>query len=377
MEKKVSVNSRIMFVAMLNITIVVLELVYGSISNSLALITDALHNLGDVLALFVALIASYYALKAASSKMTFGYVRAEMMAAFVNSLFLCITMTYILYESVLRFFNPILIETNSVILVATVALIVNGISAYLLKDYHHLHHHHGHKEHNHNHENSHSCNHQHSNSEDLNMKAAYLHMLGDAGISLGVIIGAIATMYLNTPYIDPIITFLFGVYILKSSFSVLQESFMSLMDANKEDISKYEKMLLSFDEIEAVHDIHLIHPSSKEKYFSSHIILKDNLSLKEIELLLETIRNKLKHLGVSHSLLQPESTKYSSSTNHCDSHFETQEITPQNNKLKLHNTKQLDSKIFFSDKNTFIKILHKSNIYKLLFTKDSKLILTK
>ena len=320
MEKKVSVNSRIMFVAMLNITIVILELVYGAISNSLALITDALHNLGDVLALFVALIAAYYALKAASSKMTFGFVRAEMMAAFVNSLFLCITMTYILYEAVLRFFNPILIETNSVIFVATVALIVNGISAYLLKDYHHLHHHHGHKEHNHDHGHSHSCNHQHSHNEDLNMKAAYLHMLGDAGISLGVIIGAIATMYLNTPYIDPIITFLFGVYILKSSFGVLQESFMSLMDANKEDISKYEKMLLSFDEIEAIHDLHLIHPSSKEKYFSAHIILKNNQAIKEIEQLLEKIRHKLQHFGVTHTLLQPETSKYMHTSNYCDGH---------------------------------------------------------
>ncbi len=319
MGKKVSVNSRIMFVATLNIIIVVLELVFGVISNSLALVTDALHNLGDVLALFVALIASYYAVKTASAKMTFGYVRAEMMAAFVNSIFLCITMTYILYEAILRFVNPILIETNSVILVATIALIVNGVSAYLLKDYHHLHHH-GHKEHNHNHEHSHSCNHHHSHSEDLNMKAAYLHMLGDAGISLGVIVGAVTTMYLNTPYIDPIITFLFGVYILKSSFGVLKESFMSLMDFNKENIEQYEKILLSFNEIQSVHDIHLIHPSSKDKYFSAHIILKEDKNIEEIEKLIENIRHKLKHLGVTHSLLQPETTKYINTHQYCSAH---------------------------------------------------------
>ncbi len=321
MEKKVSVNSRIMFVAMLNVTIVALELVYGAISNSLALITDALHNLGDVLALFVALIASYYAIKTATSKMTFGFVRAEMMAAFVNSLFLCITMLYVLFEAVLRFFNPILMETNSVILVATVALIANGISAYLLKEHHHLYHHHGHKENSHNHGHSHSCNHHHEHHhEDLNMKAAYLHMLGDAVISLGVIIGAVATMYLNTPYVDPIITFLFGAYILKSSFGVLQESFMSLMDFNKENIEQYEKVLLSFGEVQSVHDMHLIHPSSKDKYFSAHIILRDNKNIEEIESLIEKVRHKLKHLGVTHCLIQPETTKYLNNDQYCSAH---------------------------------------------------------
>lgn len=310
MKKEMNVNSKITFVAMLNIVIVVLELTYGAISNSLALITDALHNLGDVLALIVALIASYYSLKAASSKMTFGFVKAESMAAFVNSLFLCITMIYILYEAVIRLNNPILMETNSVIFVATIALVINGISAYMLKDQHHLHNH-GHiQEHG-------SCSHHH---DDLNIKAAYLHMLGDAMISLGVIIGAICTMYFNTPYIDPVITLIFGIYILKSSYGVLNQSFFILMDSNVENISKYEELVLSFDAVEDVHDIHLTQPSSKEKYFSAHIILKENYILDDIEVLLEKIRDKLKHFGVTHSLIQPETRKYKNSDTYCNSH---------------------------------------------------------
>ena len=310
MKKETSVNSKITFVAILNITIVALELAYGAISNSLALITDALHNFGDVLALVVALIASYYSLKAANSKMTFGFIKAEPMAAFVNSLFLCFTMIYILYEAVVRFFNPVLMETNSVIFVATIALIINGISAYLLKDHHHLH--------NHGHIHDHgSCSHHH---DDLNLKAAYLHMLGDAMISLGVIVGAVFTMYLNTPYIDPIITFIFGMYILKSSYGVLNESFLILMDSNVEDISKYEELLLSFDAIEDIHDVHLTQPSSREKYFSAHIILKQNYILDDIETLLEKIREKLKNFGVTHTLIQPESVKYMSTEGHCVSH---------------------------------------------------------
>ena len=317
MKEDIMKSKKILFTALLNSMIVVLEMLYGAISNSLALITDALHNLSDVLALIIALVAIYYATKAAHAKMTFGYVRAEMMAAFINSLFLTLTMLIVLYEACMRFLNPLEVEVYSVMVVASVALFVNGLSAYLLKDYHHLHHHH----HSHAHADDHTHHHCSHSHEDLNLKAAYLHMLGDAAISLGVILGAIATLYLQTPYIDPLLTFAFGLYILKSSFGVLKESFLSLMDANPEDIQKYKELLLSFEEIASVHDIHLTHPSSKEKFFSAHIVFSTDQSLAEIEQTIEKIRQKLQKLyGVTHSLLQPESIKYMLHEGQCVSH---------------------------------------------------------
>jgi cobalt-zinc-cadmium efflux system protein len=304
----------ILFVAAINSLIVALELTFGAISNSLALITDALHNLGDVLALFVALIASYYALKAANEKMTFGYVKAEMMAAFINSLFLVITMTYVLYEAIMRFFNPLAIEANSVIIVATIALVINAISAYMLKDYHGLHNHGSMYE-----EHEGCCHHR---EDDLNMKAAYLHMLGDAVISLGVLLGGAATYYFQNNLIDPIITFIFGAYILKSSFNILKESFFALLDANPKDLKVFEKLLESFDEIDSYHDLHYTAPSSKEKFFSAHIVLKQNYALADVEQILEKIRDAFKHeFGITHILLQPETMKYSRNYDHCNSHI--------------------------------------------------------
>lgn len=302
-------SKKIMLIAILNMLIVILELSFGVISNSLSLITDALHNLGDVLALFVAFLASYYAQKSATSKMTFGYIRAEMMAAFVNSLFLCITMVYVLYEAIMRFLNPVAIDASSVIFVASIALIVNGISAYLLRDTPHLHHH----------GDSHDeCKHNH---EDLNLKAAYLHMLSDAVISFGVIIGAVVTLYFQTLFVDPLITFVFGAYILRSSFKLVRESFFSLMDANPHAIKEYEELILSFEEIEAIHDIHVTSPSSKERHFSAHIVLKSNKSLDEIEELIEKIRLLLKEkFGVTHSLIQPETIKYANIDKYCSAH---------------------------------------------------------
>ncbi|KIM09383.1 MAG: hypothetical protein KU28_01835 [Sulfurovum sp. PC08-66] len=306
-------SKKILFTAALNSIVVVLELVYGTLSRSLALITDALHNLSDVLALFIALIALYYAAKAAHAQMTFGYIRAEMMAAFINSLFLTLTMLIVLYEAFMRLLNPLQMEVYSVMVVAAIALVVNGVSAYVLRDYHELHHHHAHEEHEH-----HEHDHHH---EDLNLKAAYLHMLGDAAISLGVILGALATLYFDTPYIDPLLTFAFGLYILKSSFGVLRESFLSLMDANPEDVTHYTALLLSFDEVRGVHDVHLTLPSSKEKYFSAHIVFDADLPLSRIEQTIEAIRQKLHHLhAVTHTLLQPESTKYLEHEGYCTPH---------------------------------------------------------
>jgi cobalt-zinc-cadmium efflux system protein len=302
-------GKKILLIGLLNIFIVIAEIIFGIFSNSLALITDALHNLGDVLALGIAFLAAHYMSKEASSKMTFGFIRSEMMAAFVNSAFLCVTMIFVLFESVKRFLNPVSIEASQVIWVETIALVANAVSAYLLRGEHHHHHHddHDHCEHGHHH-------------EDLNVRAAYLHMLGDAAISLGVIVGAVASLYLKTPYIDPLLSLVFGAYILKSSYGVLRHSFDSLMDANKHGTHKIEDMLLEFDEIHSLHDVHMTSPSSKDRFFSAHVVLKEDLSLSMTEELLERIRERLKHSGITHSILQPETLKYANTHGYCCSH---------------------------------------------------------
>lgn len=313
-------GKKIFIIGLLNVIIVIAEIIFGIFSNSLALITDALHNLGDVLALGIAFLAAHYALKEANSKMTFGFVRSEMMAAFVNSAFLCVTMIFVLFESVKRFLNPVAIEAEQVIWVASIALIANGISAYLLRGEHHHHHHGHHHTHEHHHDEHCEHGHKHEHHGDLNMKAAYLHMLGDAAISLGVIVGAIGSLYLKTPYIDPLLSLVFGVYILKSSYGVLRDSFDSLMDANKEGTRAVENTLMEFDEIHSLHDVHLTSPSSKDRFFSAHIVLKDDLSLSKTEELLEKIRDRLKISGVTHSILQPETIKYADTHGYCCTH---------------------------------------------------------
>jgi len=293
----------------LNIILVIAEITAGIFSGSMALVADAFHNLGDVLALFISLVAIIYGAKEATGTMTFGYIKAEMMAAFVNSLFLIITMLFILFESINRFFEPHAIDAPIVIVAALIALLVNGYSTYLLSRANIEHHHEG-EEHHHDH-----------GHKDLNITSAYLHMLGDAVISLSVAIGGVVIYFFNIVSIDTVLSIIFSIYIIKETFPILKNSFFALMDSSGNiDVKKIEDTILQKQMICSVHDLHIYTPNSKEVYGSAHIVLCENLSLEAIEALLEEIRADLAKIGIKHFIIQPETQKYSVGNSSCQRH---------------------------------------------------------
>lgn len=294
----------------LNISLVIAEIVAGIYSGSMALIADAFHNLGDVLALFISLIAIIYGAKKASESMTFGYIKAEIMAAFINSLFLIITMIFILVESINRFLNPTEINAPIVIFASLIALFINAYSTILLKQ-NNIEHHHEHDEEEHHH-------HEH---EDMNIKSAYLHMLGDAVISLSVAVGGVIIYFFGVVAIDSVLSVIFSIYIIKETFPLLKKSFYSLMDSNSDDLKQIENLIInSNDSILSIHDLHLYRPNSKEWYGSVHLVLNGNLTLVEIEVILENIRFILAQNGITHFIIQPESEKYHNLDCSCSSH---------------------------------------------------------
>lgn len=270
------------------------------------MIADALHNTGDVIAVIVTYIALKVGSKKSNFKYTFGFIKAEMMAAFVNTLFLFLTMLYLLYESVGRFFNPEVIEPLYMIVVGLIAFIANGISAYILHSIG-VGHHHTHEEHNHHH--------------DANIYSAYLHMLSDALISIAVVIAGIFIYFFKIYYIDSILTILFTIYILKHSYPLLKQSFLSLMDINTTDISKEQIDNIIFDvdnRIVEYHDLHIYTPSSKDQYLSLHLVLSDeDIVLKELETITNTIENKLISAGFNHVLIQVDTLKNIKNSIHC------------------------------------------------------------
>ncbi len=312
-------KQKVALVIILNLAIVVLEVVYGVVSNSVSLIADAVHNLGDVLAVIVTFIALMLGAKKASERMTFGFVRAEMMAGFVNSLFLLVSMAYILYESVDRLLHPETVAPEYMIVVAAVALIANGISAAILHkiggEFAHVHHHdHGQDHHDH-------TRHGHHHHHDLNIRSAYLHMLSDALISLGVVIGGVMIYLFDINMIDSILSILFSLYILKETCAILRHTFLSLMDINHDELEPIEAVLTAPGSVHSVHDLHLHRPSSKEMYLSAHLVFDNDLTLGQIETVLLKLREELKVLGVTHSVLQPETTKMAQENILCAEHL--------------------------------------------------------
>jgi cobalt-zinc-cadmium efflux system protein len=298
-------KSTLQKVIALNISLVIAEIIAGIYSSSMALIADAFHNLGDVIALFISLIAIIYGAKKASESMTFGYIKAEIMAAFINSLFLIITMIFILVESINRFLNPTEINAPIVIFASLLALFINAYSTILLKQ-NNIEHHHDHDEDEHHH-------HEH---EDMNIKSAYLHMLGDAVISLSVAVGGVIIYFFGIVAIDSVLSVLFSIYIIKETSPILKKSFYSLMDSNIDDLKQIKNLIINSDShILSIHDLHLYRPNSSECYGSVHIVLNENLTLLEIETILENIRFVLSKNGITHFIIQPESIKYNNNEN--------------------------------------------------------------
>lgn len=301
--------TKLFWIILFNLVIIASEIGFGFISNSFALIADALHNAGDVIALLITFIALKLGTRQTTFKYTFGFIKAEMMAAFVNTLFLLLTMLYMIYESIGRFYNPEIIEPLYMIVVGLIAVIANGLSAYLLKgmgvescashDHHHHHHH----------------------DEDANVKSAYLHMLSDALISVGVVVAGIFIYYFKVYYIDSVLTILFSIYIIKHAYPLLKKSFLSLMDANSDGISqeRLDEIIKSDDNILEYHDLHISKPSSKHNFISFHIVLEDSsTSLKMCEEISNVIKRKLEHEGFNHILIQVDTIDNVKNKINCD-----------------------------------------------------------
>ncbi|HEX5710465.1 MAG TPA: cation diffusion facilitator family transporter [Sulfuricurvum sp.] len=299
---------RVSLVILLNILIVIIESTVGVISGSLALLSDAWHNLSDVLALVVTAIALGLGARAATSTMTYGYVRSEMMATFINAGFLSLLMIWVAVEAIDRLMHPIPVDGWLTMVTAGIALVVNTASAIIL----------GGHEHTHNHDENDDTHHHH----DLNVRAAFWHMASDAILSLSVVLGGAAMIAWGIPWIDSVLSLVFAAVILIASAKLISQSFSSLMDrADPKKLAKFSEIIMRNPRVLEIHDVHLIRPSSREHYFSAHIVLEETLTLFQVEQIIEELRHDLAHAGATHILLQPETHKYSGENNvHCNGH---------------------------------------------------------
>ena len=266
----------------LNLVITIVEIIGGLVSNSLALLSDAIHNLGDTIAVLLAYIANLISRKSADEKKTFGYKRVEILTALFNAVVLIVIIVFLFIEAYKRFQEPEPIKGLIMFIVATVGLIANLVAVLLLR---------GDSQHN------------------LNIRAAYLHLLGDTISSVAVIIGSILIYFFEVYWIDPVITVLIGLYIIKEAYVVLKEAVDILMQGTPATINLQEVVneIEKHNEISNVHHVHAWRLDDKQIHFECHIDLIMDLTLSKADDIRTEIETLLQNkFGISHVTIQFE-----------------------------------------------------------------------
>ncbi|MCT1471442.1 cation diffusion facilitator family transporter, partial [Staphylococcus hominis] len=261
------------------------------IANSLALLSDGLHMFSDTVSLGVALIAFIYAEKNATSTKTFGYKRFEVLAALFNGITLLIISGVIIIEAIRRFFNPIKVQSTEMFIISVIGLIVNIIVAIIMFK-------------------------SGDTSHNLNMRGAFIHVLGDLLGSLGAIIASILIYVFNFTIADPIASILVSIIILKSAIGISRSSLNILMEGTPSDVNldKIISTIINHNEIYNVHDYHVWTISNDMNALSCHAVVSETMSVQDCEGLLKKIEHELLHLNIQHMTIQLETAQHDHDT---------------------------------------------------------------
>ena len=272
----------------LNILITVSQVIGGIISGSLALLSDALHNFSDVLSLIISYLANLLAKKDASINRTFGYKRAEILAAFINASTLIIVAVLLIVEAIKRFINPQIIESNLVIWLSALAILANGFSVLLIKK---------------------------DANTNMNMRSAYLHLLTDMLASIAVLVGGLLMKFYEIFWIDSLLTLAIALYLIWVGFDLFKKSFQVLMLFTPNDIHIKDIVseLNTIKEIKNIHHIHLWQLNEEETHFEAHVDFYNDIKLSEFDEILNKMEKILiEKFQINHVNIQPEFGKIDS-----------------------------------------------------------------
>jgi len=280
---KTDISQRNLLVsAILNLGITVAEIAGGLLSNSLALLSDALHNLGDTSAVTIAYFANRISKKDYSDKKTFGYKRIEILAALLNAVVLLVIIVYLFIEAFRRLKSPEPIKGRIMFVVAVIGFAGNLVSVLLLKR---------------------------DSVRNINVRAAYLHLLGDTVSSVLVILSAVFIYFFRLFWIDPLVTILLGLYLLKETWEILRQALGILMQETPQglDLAAIKKELEKLPEIDNIHHVHAWNLTDREIHFECHVDLRTDVKVSETESINEKIRTLLStRFGIAHVTVQHE-----------------------------------------------------------------------
>lgn len=263
----------------LNLAFTLIEIIGGIYTNSVAILSDALHDLGDSLSLGLAWYFQKLSIKKSNKVYTYGYKRFSLIGALVNSIILILGTFFILYEAIPRLINPEQADAKGMIILAVLGIIFNGLGVLKLKK-----------------------------GDSINERVISLHLLEDVLGWVAVLIGALCMFFFDLPIIDPILSVLIACFILynviknlKSTFDIILQSSPHNMDTEK--INHY---LLSHNEIIEAHDIHTWSMDGQYNILTVHLVLDQNYSLDSLNSLKSKIRDGLHELGIEHATLEFE-----------------------------------------------------------------------
>lgn len=265
----------------ITLVFVFVEIAAGIYSNSLALLTDAAHNFTDVLALALSWWALRLTSQPANQDKTYGYHRAGILTALVNSTTLVIIALGIFYESYRRFLNPPEVQAEVLIGVGMVAVVINVVTALLVRR---------------------------GAEHDLNIRSAFLHLMGDVMSTIGAVIAGVIILYTNWNWLDPLVSVLIGFLILWSAWSIVREALDILMEGTPTDIDvdAMVEEIVSVDGVRGVHDLHVWSITQAMRTLSAHLVT-DDMSIREGALIQARVSEVLNQgYGVNHATLQLE-----------------------------------------------------------------------
>ncbi len=274
-------TSRLTLSLILTAAFVIVEIVAGIFGNSLALLTDAAHNFTDVIALGLSWYALNIALKPAHAGKTFGYHRVGILVALINSTTLILIAFGIFFEAYKRFITPPEVDATILIGVGAVAFIVNLVTALMVKE---------------------------GSEHDLNMRSAFLHLMGDVMSTLGAVIAGIIIAFTHWNWLDPFVSVLIGGFILYNAWGILRQTIHILLESTPENINMDSMVgdLQKVDGVLGVHDLHVWSISENLRMLSAHVVI-DNISVGEGVNIQHNINELLAHnYNIQHATLQLE-----------------------------------------------------------------------
>jgi cobalt-zinc-cadmium efflux system protein len=284
------INNAFKIGILINLIFISTEVFYGYLSNSVALIADAGHNFSDVVALSFSWLAIIVSHRKPTLRYTYGFRRATILAAILNTIVLVTAIALITWEAISRFKITSIVKGNTIVLVACAGIIVNGITAWLFFN---------------------------GKDHDLNIKSAFLHFLTDTLVSFGVVIAGIIITFSGMYWIDPLISLLIVGFILYNSYGVLTDSINLSLDAVPKniDLNAISDYFLSYDHVTSIHDLHVWALSTSETALTVHIVSDNGLGENFISAAQIFLADNFK---IKHSTIQVEKSELTTCQNNCN-----------------------------------------------------------